>query len=159
MLPDDTDERHAFDSIIEEFSDGIINADIVVRAPDVSDGVVQRAIEDLTVSLAADDFFGRAESTVSANGDLVHISVSIAGDVSSDESIAGVLRPRDDYIPEAFADVSAEVLVGGDTARSHRLCRGRVAVRAPDHGRGARGKLPPAARCLPLDRRAAQGRW
>ena len=116
MLPDDTDERHAFDSIIEEFSDGIINADIVVLAPDVSDGAVQRAIEDLTVSLAADDFFGTAESTVSANGDLVHISVSIAGDVSSDESIAGVLRLRDDYIPEAFAGVSAEVLVGGDTA-------------------------------------------
>ena len=116
MLPDDTDERHAFDSIIEEFSEGIINADVVVLAPDVSDGAVQRAIEDLTVSLAADDFFGRAESTVSANGDLVHISVSIAGDVSSDESIAGVLRLREDYIPEAFAGVSAEVLVGGDTA-------------------------------------------
>ena len=117
MLPDDTDERHAFDSMIEEFSDGIINADIVVLAPDVSDGAVQRAIEDLTVSLAADDFFGTAESTVSANGDLVHISVSIAGDVSSDESIAGIRRLRDDYIPEAFASVSAEVLVGGDTAR------------------------------------------
>ena len=116
MLPEDTDERHAFDVMIEEFSDGIINADIVVLAPDVSDGAVQRAIEDLTVSLAADDFFGTAESTVSANGDLVHISVSIAGDVSSDESIAGVLRLRDDYIPEAFASVSAEVLVGGDTA-------------------------------------------
>ena len=121
MMPDDTDERHAFDSIIEEFSDGIINADIVVLAPDVSDGAVQRAIEDLTVSLAADDFFGRAESTVSANGDLVHISVSIAGDVSSDESIAGVLRLRDDYIPEAFASVSAEVLVGGDTAQIPHL--------------------------------------
>ena len=117
MLPDDTDERHAFDSIIQDFSDGIINADIVVLAPDVSDGAVQRAIEDLTVSLAADDFFGTAKSTVSAEGDLVHISVSIAGDVSSDESIAGVLRLRDDYIPEAFASVSAEVLVGGDTAR------------------------------------------
>ena len=116
MLPDDTDERHAFDSIIEEFSDGIINADIVVLARDVSDGAVQRAIEDLTVSLAADGFFGTAKSTVSANGDLVHISVSIAGDVSSVESIAGVLRLRDDYIPAAFAGVSAEVLVGGDTA-------------------------------------------
>ena len=116
MMPDDTDERHAFDSIIEEFSDGIINADIVVLALDVSAGAVQRAIEDLTVSIAADDFFGTAESTVSASGDLVHISVSIAGDVSSVESIAGVLRLRDDYIPAAFAGVSAEVLVGGDTA-------------------------------------------
>ena len=116
MLPDDTDERHAFNVVIEEFSDGIIKADIVVLAPDVSDGAVQRAIEDLTASLAADDFFGTTQSTVSANGDLVHINVAIAGDVSSDESIVGILRLRDDYIPEAFASVSAEVLVGGDTA-------------------------------------------
>ena len=116
MLPDDTDERHAFTVVIEEFSDGIIKADIVVLAPDVSDGAVQRAIEDLTASLAADDFFGTTQSTVSANGDLVHINVAIAGDVSSDESIVGILRLRDDYIPEAFASVSAEVLVGGDTA-------------------------------------------
>jgi len=116
MLPGDTDERHAFNVVIEEFSDGIIKADIVVLAPDVSDGAVQRAIADLTAALAADDFFGTTQSTVSANGDLVHINVAIAGDVSSDESIVGILRLRDDYIPEAFASVSAEVLVGGDTA-------------------------------------------
>ena len=48
MLPDDTDERHAFDVVIDEFSDGIITADIVVLAPNVSDGAVQGAIEDLT---------------------------------------------------------------------------------------------------------------
>ena len=117
MLPEDTDERRAFDVVIEEFSDGIIKADIVVLAPDVSDTAVQRAIDDLTASLASDNFFGSAESTINANGDLAHISVSIAGDVSSDESIAGIRRLRDDYIPAAFAGVSAEVLVGGDTAQ------------------------------------------
>ena len=116
MLPEETDERHAFDVMIEEFSDGIIRAEIVVLAPDVSESSVQRAIEDLTASLASDDFFGTAESTISANGDLVDIRVSIAGDISSDESIAGIRRLRDDYIPAAFAGVDAEVLVGGGTA-------------------------------------------
>ena len=116
MLPDDTDERHAFDVVIDDFSDGIITADIVVLAPNVSDSAVQGAIEDLTASLASDDFFGTAKSTISVNGDLVDIRVSIAGDISSDESIAGIRRLRDDYIPAAFAGVNAEVLVGGGTA-------------------------------------------
>ena len=116
MLPEETDERHAFDVMIEEFTDGIIRAEIVVLAPDVSTVAVQSAIEDLTASLASDDFFGTAESTISAKGDLVDIRVSISGDISSDESIAGIRRPRDDYIPVAFAGVNAEVLVGGGTA-------------------------------------------
>ena len=116
MLPEGTDERHAFDVVIDRFSDGIITADIVVLAPDVSAVAVQRAIEELTGSLASDDFFGTAESMISANGDLTDIRVSIAGDISSEESIAGIRRLRDDYIPAAFAGVDAEVLVGGGTA-------------------------------------------
>ena len=116
MLPEETDERHAFDVMIEEFSDGIIKADIVVLAPDVNTVAVQRAIEGLTASLASDDFFGTAESMISASGNLADIRVSIAGDISSDESIAGIRRLRDDYIPAAFAGVNAEVLVGGGTA-------------------------------------------
>ena len=116
MLPEDTDERHAFDVVIAEFADGIITADIVVLAPNVSDSAVQNAIEDVTASLESDDFFGTAESMTGPNGDLVDIRVSIAGDISSDESIAGIRRLRDDYIPAAFDGVGAEVLVGGGTA-------------------------------------------
>ena len=116
MMPDDTDERHAFDVVIAEFADGIITADIVVLAPDVSASAVQDAIEDLTTSLASDEFFGTQELMTSESGDLVDIRVSIAGDISSPESIAGIQRLRDDYIPAAFAGVNAEVLVGGETA-------------------------------------------
>ena len=116
MLPDDTDERHAFDVVIAEFADSIITADIVVLAPDVSTDAVQSAIKDLTASLESDDFFGTAELMPSPNGDLMDIRVSIAGDISSDESIAGIRRLRDDYVPAAFAGVDAEVLVGGVTA-------------------------------------------
>ena len=116
MLPEDTDERHAFDVMIAEFADGIITADVVVLAPDVTAAAVQRGAEGLTASIAADDFFGTIESMVSPDGDLLDIRFSIAGDISSDESIAAIRLLRDDYIPAAFADVDAEVLVGGVTA-------------------------------------------
>ena len=116
MLPDDTDERHAFDVIISEFDDGIITADIVVLATDVSTEAVQNAIENLTASLASDAFFGTSELMPGPNGNLMDIRVSIAGDISSDESIAGIRRLRDDYVPAAFVGVDAEVLVGGGTA-------------------------------------------
>jgi uncharacterized membrane protein YdfJ with MMPL/SSD domain len=116
MLPDSTDEKHAFEVIIAEFSDGIVTADVVVLAPDVTVAAVQRGVEDVTASIAADDFFGTIESAISPNGDLLDIKFSISGDMSDPESIAGIRRLRDDYIPAAFADVDAEVLVGGNTA-------------------------------------------
>ena len=116
MLPEDTDERHAFDVVISEFSDGIITADIVVLAPDVSTPAIKAGIDELIASLESDDFFGTIESTISPNSDLADIKVSIAGDISSDESIAAIHRLRDEYIPAAFGSVDAEVLVGGGTA-------------------------------------------
>ena len=42
MIPEDRDERHAFDVVIAEFADGILTADIVVLVPDVSTDDVQR---------------------------------------------------------------------------------------------------------------------
>ena len=116
MLPDDTDERHAFNVVIDRFSDGIITADIVVLAPDVNTAAIQGGLETLSASLESDDFFGSSETMTSPKGDLVDVRVSIAGDISSDESIAGITRLRDDYIPAAFDGVDAEVLVGGGTA-------------------------------------------
>jgi RND superfamily putative drug exporter len=116
MLPGDTDERHAFDTIIAEFSDGIITADVVVLAPDVSTAPVQNAIDNLMMSIESDDFFGTAEVMDGPNGDMVNIRFSIAGDISSDESIEAIERLRNGYVPASFDGVSAEVLVGGVTA-------------------------------------------
>jgi len=42
MLPEDSNTRHAFDVINEEFSEGIFTADIVIDAPDVNAAAVQR---------------------------------------------------------------------------------------------------------------------
>ncbi|NQW23247.1 MAG: MMPL family transporter [SAR202 cluster bacterium] len=116
MLPHDTDERHAFDIVISKFSDGIITADVVVLAPDIGTAAIQEAIGKLSASIESDDFFGTTESLTGPNGDLMDIRFSISGDISSAESIAAIQRLREDYVPAAFANVDAEVLVGGATA-------------------------------------------
>jgi RND superfamily putative drug exporter len=116
MLPSDTDERHAFDVVIDRFADGIITADVVVLAPDVSIAPVQNAIDSLIVSIESDDFFGTTEVMDGPNGDMVDIRFSIAGDISSDESIEAIKRLRNDYVPSSFGGIDAEVLVGGGTA-------------------------------------------
>ncbi len=116
MLPDDTDERHAFDVLIAEFSDGIITADVVVLAPNVGDVAVQDGVQDLIAFIEADDFFGTAEAMPAPDGDMVDIRFAIAGDISSEESIHSIQRLRDTYVPAAFDGVDAEVLVGGGTA-------------------------------------------
>ena len=116
MLPDDTDERHVFDVVIERFSDGIITADVVVLAPDVNTPAIQGALDTLTAKLDTDDFFGSSKTMISPNGDLADLRVSIAGDISSDASLTGIKRLRNEYIPPAFASIDAEVLVGGGTA-------------------------------------------
>ena len=117
-LPEDSDTRHAFDVINEEFSAGVLTADIVIDAPDVNDPTVQSAIAELTASLNTDEFFGASELETNEAGDLALLTVAMPGDFSSAESKAALSRLRDDYIPAAFDGATAEVLVGGPTAET-----------------------------------------
>ncbi|MCH7577067.1 MAG: MMPL family transporter, partial [Chloroflexi bacterium] len=57
-LPEDSNPRHAFEVINEEFSDGVLTADIVIDVPDVNAPAVQSGIAELTASLDEDEFFG-----------------------------------------------------------------------------------------------------
>ncbi len=117
-LPEDNEMRHAFAVINEEFSDGVLTADIVIDAPRVSDATVQGAIAKLTASLESDGFFGSAKLETNDAGDLALVTVAMPGDFSSAESRAALARLRDDYIPAAFGGVGAEVFVGGPTAQT-----------------------------------------
>jgi RND superfamily putative drug exporter len=117
-LPEDSNSRHAFDVINEEFSDGVLTADIVIEAQDTSEPAIEAAIADLTARLEADGFFGSSELERSAAGDVALLTVAMPGDFSSAESKAALKRLRGDYIPAAFDGVAAEVVVGGATAES-----------------------------------------
>jgi RND superfamily putative drug exporter len=117
-LPDDSDPRHAFDVLNEEFSDGVLTADIVIDSPNLNAAEAQGSIDRLIGTLDGDAFFG--ESTVEKNeaGDLALVTVAMPGDFSSSESKAALERLRGDYIPAAFDGDAAKVYVGGPTAET-----------------------------------------
>jgi len=118
MLPEDSDMRHAFDVTNEEFSEGVFTADIVIDAPDVNATAVQNGIAGLTASLDQDEFFEASELEINPAGDLALLTVVMPGDCSDDESESALKRLRNDYIPAAFDDETAEVFVGGPTAET-----------------------------------------
>ncbi len=118
ILPEDSDQRHAFDVITEEFSEGVFTADIVIDTPDVSAPEVQRGITELTVLLDDDEFFGDWTLETSPAGDLALLAVVMPGDFSGEESKSALQRLRSDYVPAAFDDGPAEVFVGGETAEN-----------------------------------------
>ena len=51
-------------------------------------------------------------------GDLVLISVPVAGDADGAEATSAIRHLRRDLIPQAFGDLETAVLVGGTTAES-----------------------------------------
>ena len=117
-LPEDSDARHAFDVANEAFSDGVLTAEIVIDAPDVTAPAVQSGIAELTASLDEDEFFGTSELETNESADLALLTVAMPGDFSSVESESALKRLRNDFIPAAFDDETADVFVGGPTAET-----------------------------------------
>ena len=118
-LPDDSPSLRAFNLVNSEFSDGLLTADIVVDAADVTTPVVQSAIEALNANLASDSFYGDTKVTIAPNNDLAVVQAVIQGDPASNEALEALSRLRDDYVPSAFGekgDGVATVYVAGDTA-------------------------------------------
>jgi uncharacterized membrane protein YdfJ with MMPL/SSD domain len=116
-LPDSFESKRGFQLLDEEFGYGTAPAEIVIDG-DIASPQVQAGIERLETRLAADEAFGRPELAVNDAGDLAVMTVLLAGDDASSEAIEGVATLRDDYIPQAFAGVPADVLVGGDAAEN-----------------------------------------
>ncbi len=113
-FPEGNDLRQAFEIIDAEFSVGLASpTEIAIDAPDPDGPEVQGAIEQLLVALAGDLSFSAARTQTLPEAGLALVSVAIAGDPASDEAMDAVDRLRDRYIPEAFAGLDAEVLVGG----------------------------------------------
>ncbi len=113
-----SDVRTAYTLLSEDFAVGrLAPVEVVVDGPQ---GVeVEAGIDRLVVATGEDPVFGPAEPPVwNAEGDLALVSIPLTVDSSSPEALAAVGRLRDDLVPEAFADVPAEVLVTGGPASS-----------------------------------------
>lgn len=116
-LPEDNDRRRAFELLQQDFSAGLVSpVEIVVDAPDATSPGVTASIAALTASIAADAFLSPAGVEVNEAGDLALVSALLTVDPRSAGAYDAVRRLRNDYIPAAFADAEATVLVSGPTA-------------------------------------------
>ena len=117
-LPD-TQTKDAFFILEDKFSFGVVSpAEIVIDGAIDTPGV-QAAISDLQAKIAADSsFIGQTTLEVNALGDLALLAVPIPGEPGGPIALEAVSKLRDQYIPAAFADVDADVMVGGVTAFS-----------------------------------------
>ena len=115
-LPDDFRAKQGYEAIRAEFGFGLdAPAEIVIDA-DVGSDLVQAAIGRLTDSLDSDAGFGTATLTNNEVGDLALLSSPLLAGPSTEEGIDSVRKLRDEYIPQAFSGVTADVLVTGRTA-------------------------------------------
>ena len=115
-LPDHFRAKQGFEVIQEEFGFGLNAPAEVVIDGDPDSVSIQGAIEKLVASLQSNTGFGPTTVTQNESRDLTLLSVPLSAGPSTEESINSVRRLRDDYIPAAFAGVSADVVVTGTTA-------------------------------------------
>lgn len=116
-FPDEVQSKEAFQILQEQFSFGEASPTEIAIDGDISSAPVQAAIERLRDTLSSDpDFQGRSSLVVNPAGDLALLTVTVAGETSSDQAVDAIKRLRGRYIPEAFAGVNAEALVTGFSA-------------------------------------------
>ena len=118
--PDAVEGKRALELLEENFAVGLtLPALVVVDAPDVNSPEVQASVTKLVERVGQDDaFFGPFQTEVNAAGDLLFVRVPLNGDIDDEESEDAVRLLRNEIIPEAFADSTAEVHVTGATAAS-----------------------------------------
>src|SRR3954471_20785489 len=117
-LPDRFPSKQGFDGLSRDFPGASVDpAQIVIRG-DITSTPVRSAIDRLERSLAAQEAFGPATQQVSENGDVVVLSVPVAGDADGSQAVSAIRDLRAHLIPQAFAGVEATVLVGGTTAEN-----------------------------------------
>jgi RND superfamily putative drug exporter len=117
-LPDSFQSKEGFEKIQREFSGGEVYPAEVVIDGDVDSPQVQSAIEKLKTAVATDSTFGPSHFEANDAGDLGLLSFQLAADPNATEGTDAIERLRGDYIPQAFAGVNADVLVGGLAAEN-----------------------------------------
>ena len=116
-LPDDIEGKRAFVLLEENFAGGLSEPAEIVIDGDVSSPDVQSAIDELTQTVTSDEAFAAPNPLeVNEAGDLAVLSIPFQGDIYEDISVQAIRDLREDYVPAAFADTDARVLVGGETA-------------------------------------------
>ena len=121
LLPDSAPSRQSFDVLAAEFSGGLSEPVEIVVDAEVASAQLEDGIPALLERLAGDVVFGDASVQAFSEQDLVVVSVPVRGNPTAPAALAGVDRVRDDYVPSAFGERGAGVLVGGEPAEIRDL--------------------------------------
>jgi RND superfamily putative drug exporter len=116
-LPDDTVGQQGFVALERNFPAGARTSPVeVVVDGDTSTPEMGSAVERLQTLVADDEAFGPSTVAAAPSGDLGLVEIALLGDPAGSQAKAAIERLRDDYVPDAFGDVDAEVYVSGQTA-------------------------------------------
>ena len=114
-LPDRFQSKQGFLLLNREFPGQTTEPVRIAIDGDTASAEVLGAVEDLQAELGGREIFGPATTESSPDGQLVLVTVPVAGDAVSSEAVAAVRELRED-LPAIFADSGAEAFVGGMTA-------------------------------------------
>ncbi|MFB3093382.1 MAG: MMPL family transporter, partial [Dehalococcoidia bacterium] len=115
-MPDGLRSKEAFIVLQEEFGFGQDAPAVVVIDGQTDSESVEAAIKRLEAAVASDPAFVTSELEVHPSADLSVLHARLAGDPASKRAMDALKRLRSDYIPGAFEDVPASVMVTGETA-------------------------------------------
>ncbi len=115
-LPDRFESKQGFLLLDQEFPDSGVDPVEIAVAGDVGSPGVRAAIERLEAETGREPIFGQPAVDFNEAGNLARITLPIGGDSVAEQATSAVRALRTDVVPDAFADVEAEVAVGGATA-------------------------------------------
>jgi RND superfamily putative drug exporter len=115
-LPDGLRAKQGFLVLQEEFGFGQDEPAVIVVDGQTDSEAVLQGVAGLEATLASDPNFASSNLQVFAEADLSVLSVRVAGDPLGKQAMTAVEQLRSEYIPAAFADAPATVLVTGGTA-------------------------------------------
>jgi len=114
-LPDRFESKQGFLLLNREFPGQTTDPVRIAIEGDTAAEDVRGAVEELQAELGRREMFGQATTESSPDGQLVVVTVPVAGDAVSSEAVAAVRELRAD-LPAIFAGSGAEAFVGGATA-------------------------------------------
>jgi RND superfamily putative drug exporter len=115
-LPDRFESKRGFLLLNEEFPGQTTDPVEVAVSGDLAAPETQAALEQLTTAVERHPLFGEPTVEESESGRVARVTFPVAGDAIGEEAIGAVRELRSEIVPQAFAGVEANALVGGDTA-------------------------------------------
>jgi RND superfamily putative drug exporter len=115
-LPEDSNGRHAFDALTEEFNTGAVTTPIVLTGEDLTGPAGRQIIDTIVDRLGDNSTYGETAVRISADARVAVIDAAFRLDPAGEPARREIERLRQDLLPAAVAGAGVEALVGGEAA-------------------------------------------